>query len=75
MVKRANEAMHANLLILDEPTEGFSKDQIYKLRNVLEELNCDQVIIVSHERDLEAMVDRVYRVEKINGESFVSIAN
>lgn len=75
MVKRANEAMHANLLILDEPTEGFSKDQIYKLRNVLEELNCDQVIIVSHERDLEAMVDRVYRVEKINGESVVSIAN
>src|SRR5487761_333747 len=75
MVKRANEAMHANLLILDEPTEGFSKEQIYRLRNVLEELNCDQVIIVSHERDLEAMVDRVYRVEKINGESVVSIAN
>ncbi|MGI0079074.1 MAG: AAA family ATPase [Nitrososphaerales archaeon] len=75
MVKRANEAMHANLLILDEPTEGFSKEQIYKLRNVLDELNCEQVIIVSHERDLEAMADRVYRVEKINGESFVSLAN
>ncbi|MGI0086169.1 MAG: hypothetical protein ACREBQ_13900, partial [Nitrososphaerales archaeon] len=75
MVKRANEAMHANLLILDEPTEGFSKEQIYKLRNVLDELNCEQVIIVSHERDLETMADRVYRVEKINGESFVSLAN
>lgn len=75
MVKRANEALHANLLILDEPTEGFSKEQIYRLRNVLEELNCEQVIIVSHERDLEAMADRIYRVEKVNGESVVSLAN
>ncbi len=75
LVKRANETMHANLLILDEPTEGFSKEQIYRLRNVLEELDCDQIIIVSHERDLEAMVDRVYRVEKINGESIVSVAS
>ncbi len=75
MVKRANEAMQANLLILDEPTEGFSKEQIYRLRNVLEELDCEQVIIVSHERDLEAMVNRVYRVEKINGVSVVSVAS
>src|SRR5487761_1013099 len=75
MVKRANEALHANLLILDEPTQGISKEQIYRLRNVLEELNCEQVIIVSHERDLEAMADRVYRVEKINGESVVSLAS
>jgi exonuclease SbcC len=75
LVKRVNETMQANLLILDEPTEGFSKEQIYRLRTVLEELDCDQVIIVSHERDLEAMADRVYRVEKINGKSIVSLAS
>jgi DNA repair protein SbcC/Rad50 len=69
MVKRANEAMQANLLILDEPTEGFSPEQIYRFRNALEELASDQVIVVSHARDLEPISDRVYRVEKVNGES------
>lgn len=73
MVKRANEAMQqANLLILDEPTEGFSPEQIYRFRNALEELSCDQVIIVSHERDLEPVSDRVYRVEKVNNESILT---
>jgi exonuclease SbcC len=73
MVKRANEAMQTSLLILDEPTEGFSKEQIYRLRGVLQEVDCDQVIIVSHERDLESLADRVYRVEKIGGESVVNV--
>jgi DNA repair protein SbcC/Rad50 len=75
MVKRANEALQTNLLILDEPTEGFSKEQIYRFRNALEELASDQVIIVSHERDLEPMADRVYRVEKANGESIVVVVS
>jgi exonuclease SbcC len=75
MVKRANEAMHASLLILDEPTEGFSKQQIYRMRNVIEELNFEQVIIVSHEADLESMADHVYRVEKVNGQTQVTVAS
>jgi DNA repair protein SbcC/Rad50 len=74
MVKRANDAMRqANVLILDEPTEGFSPEQIYRFRNALEELAPDQVIIVSHERDLEPISDRVYRVEKENGESVLTV--
>ncbi|MDH2900667.1 MAG: SMC family ATPase [archaeon] len=73
MVKRANEALQTNLLIMDEPTEGFSKEQIYRFRNALEELANDQVIIVSHERDLEPMADRVFRIEKANGESLVTL--
>jgi DNA repair exonuclease SbcCD ATPase subunit len=28
---------------------------------------------VSHERDLESLADRVYRVEKIGGESVVNV--
>jgi exonuclease SbcC len=75
MVKRANEALQANLLILDEPTEGFSKEQIYRFRNALEELASEQVIIVSHERDLEPMADRVFRLEKVNGESVVTLVS
>jgi DNA repair protein SbcC/Rad50 len=74
MVKRANEAMNADLLILDEPTEGFSKEQIYKLKTALDELKCNQIIVVSHEPDLESMADRIYRVEKVNGKSIVSAA-
>ncbi|HZW55811.1 MAG TPA: SMC family ATPase [Nitrososphaerales archaeon] len=76
MVRRASgqDALATtNLLILDEPTEGFSKEQIYRLRNVLEDLDADQVIIVSHERDLETMADHVYRVEKIGGQSQVKL--
>jgi DNA repair protein SbcC/Rad50 len=75
MIKRANEALQTNLLILDEPTEGFSREQIYRFRNALEELASDQVIIVSHERDLEPMADRVFRIEKVNGESVVTVVS
>jgi exonuclease SbcC len=75
MVKRANDALQTSLLILDEPTEGFSREQIYRFRNALEELGDDQVIIVSHERDLEPMADRVFRIEKLNDESTVSVVS
>jgi len=59
------------LIILDEPTDGFSKDQVYKMRDLLEALGSRQVILVSHERELESMADHVYRVEKKNGTSAV----
>src|SRR3989344_3425650 len=36
-----------DLLILDEPTDGFSNEQLDKVRLVLDELNFKQVIIVS----------------------------
>lgn len=71
MVKRVCQAMHSNLLILDEPTDGFSKEQLFKLRDVLKELGCEQVIMVSHERELEGFVDKVYRVRKEAGVSTV----
>ena len=75
MVKRANESMQTNLLILDEPTEGFSKEQTYRLRGVLEELECDQVILVSHERDLESLADKIYLVEKTDGNTAVKLVS
>ena len=64
-----------DLLILDEPTDGFSKEQLSKVRDVLTELKCPQVILVSHERELEAFADHVYRVERVNGISRVSPQN
>jgi len=52
------------LLILDEPTDGFSTEQLDKIRDVLEELNAKQVIIVSHEPKIETFVDHVIQVQK-----------
>jgi len=53
-----------NILILDEPTDGFSEQQLDKMRDVLSELNAKQVILVSHEGKIESFVDSVLRVNK-----------
>ena len=57
----------SNLLILDEPTDGFSKEQIFKIRDILEELRFPQVILVSHERELEGFADHVFKIQKSGG--------
>lgn len=56
-----------DLVILDEPTDGFSDSQLDKMRNVLEELSVNQLIIVSHEQKIESFVDNVVRFKKENG--------
>ncbi len=72
MVKRAL-GLRTNILILDEPTDGFSKDQLYKLKDIFEQMETDQIIIVSHEKELMNIADAVYHVEKSNGRSVVKI--
>jgi exonuclease SbcC len=57
----------SNMLIMDEPTDGFSKEQLYKVREILNELQCPQVILVSHETELESFADHIYRVNKAAG--------
>jgi len=57
--------------ILDEPTEGFSEAQIDKIRDVLDQLNVTQLIIVSHENKIESFVDRVIQIKKEEGISRV----
>ena len=71
LVKSVSASMQENLLILDEPTDGFSKEQLGRMRSVLDELNCKQVLLVSHERELEAFADKVFKVEKKDGVSQV----
>ena len=55
-----------NIIILDEPTDGFSSEQLDKIRNVLDDLAIKQVIIVSHENKIESYVDKVIRIDKAN---------
>jgi len=53
-----------DLIILDEPTDGFSSEQLDKVRDVLEELDTRQTLIVSHEAKIESFVDHVIRINK-----------
>ena len=53
-----------DIIMLDEPTDGFSTDQLDKIREVIEQLNVKQIIIVSHESKIESFVDNVIRVDK-----------
>ena len=57
------------LVILDEPTDGFSEQQLDKMGGVLEELNVKQLIIVSHEQKMESFVENVIKFKKEKGES------
>ena len=58
-------------LILDEPTEGFSQEQTLRMGDLLESLGLPQVLLVSHERQLEGIADRVVRIRKKDGVSTV----
>lgn len=60
-----------DLLILDEPTDGFSTEQLDKVRDVLERLQLQQTIIVSHESKIESFVENVIRISKSGHESNV----
>ena len=71
-VVRETVSTRPELVILDEPTDGFSKEQVFKMRGLLDELDSRQVILVSHEKELESMADHIFKVEKKNGSSVVT---
>ncbi len=58
-----------NLIILDEPTDGFSTQQLDKMREVFNELNAEQLILVSHEPKIESFVDNIIKINKEKGMS------
>ncbi len=62
-----------NLIILDEPTEGFSEVQIDKMREILIELKAKQLIIVSHEQKMDSFVDNIIKIKKEDGISKVEV--
>jgi len=72
VVQKVSTGMKSNLLILDEPTDGFSKEQLFKVRDILAELKCPQVIIVSHETELEGFADQIFQITKSAGVSRLS---
>ncbi len=56
-----------DLVILDEPTDGFSTQQLDKIRDVLNQLKVKQLILVSHEPKIEGFVDNIIKIVKENG--------
>ncbi|MAG78817.1 hypothetical protein CMI40_00375 [Candidatus Pacearchaeota archaeon] len=60
-----------DVVILDEPTDGFSDQQLDKMRDVLQQLDVKQLIIVSHEQKMEGFVENVIKCRKENGISFI----
>ena len=67
LMRKETESMKSNLLILDEPTDGFSKNQLGKIRDLLDELKSEQIVLVSHEKELETYVDNIFQISKNNG--------
>ncbi|MGI0053502.1 MAG: hypothetical protein ACRECR_04495, partial [Thermoplasmata archaeon] len=56
--------LRIDTLILDEPTDGFSPEQVARMGELLAELELPQVLLVSHESQLAGIADRVIRVVK-----------
>ncbi|MHA2246069.1 MAG: AAA family ATPase [Candidatus Hodarchaeales archaeon] len=60
------EVKTKDLLILDEPTDGFSQQQINKMQDIFERLDTKQMIIISHERTLDSFVTDIFNFAKQN---------
>ncbi|WGI17517.1 SMC family ATPase [Methanonatronarchaeum sp. AMET-Sl] len=58
-----------NMIILDEPTDGFSTNQLDKIRDIIDELDMQQIILVSHEPKMESYVDNIIEINKTNNTS------
>ncbi len=61
-----------DIIMLDEPTDGFSTEQLDNVRNVLDQLGMKQIILVSHESKIESFVQNVIRIHK---EDHISATN
>ena len=72
VMRRETRSLESNLLILDEPTDGFSRDQLSNVRDLLDGLKSRQIILVSHDEELRSRMDHVFYVRKSSGITSVS---
>ena len=64
--------LEKGLLVLDEPTEGLSYAQVLNLREVFDDLDCNQIILISHESQFLGFSDNAFRVAKVNRVSTIT---
>jgi len=62
-VARSRQGIQIDFLMLDEPTDGFSDDQLTKFQAVLERLEVPQILLVTHHKALESMGGTIIQVE------------
>lgn len=58
-------------IILDEPTDGFSQNQIQKFAQILRQSNFKQIFLVSHDSNLLTSGEHIYTIEKENHTSSI----
>ena len=59
------------MIILDEPTDGFSIEQTNRMQAVFQRLGMAQMIIISHERTLDSFVSDIFTFTKKNHETTI----
>ncbi len=64
--ERYQEVKTKDILILDEPTDGFSEQQINKMQYLFDSLNTEQIIVISHDRALDSFVTDIFNFRKTN---------
>jgi exonuclease SbcC len=62
-VARSKQGVQADFIMLDEPTDGFSEDQLTKFQTLIERLEISQVILVTHHRAFESLGSNIISVE------------
>jgi len=70
--ERYQEIKTKDLLILDEPTDGFSQQQVNKMQEIFNTLNTSQMIIISHERVLDSFVTDIFTFKKRNHQTQIA---
>jgi exonuclease SbcC len=71
-VVRSASPLRLDTIVLDEPTDGFSPEQVARMGELLRALPWKQVVVVTHEAALAAIADRTVRVRKVDGVSVLS---
>jgi len=66
IVEKYPDVKTRDLIILDEPTDGFSSEQTNRMQAVFQRLGMAQMIIISHERTLDSFVSDIFTFTKKN---------
>ena len=69
--ERYQDIKTKDLLILDEPTDGFSQQQVNRMQEIFDTLNTAQMIIISHERSLDSFITDIFTFKKGNHQTKV----
>ena len=64
--ERYQDVKTKDLIILDEPTDGFSQQQVNRMQEIFDTLNTAQMIIISHERTLDSFITDIFTFKKEN---------